>query len=249
MCGSNPFYAHSHFSDARDTGYKHFFTKKNITNVIKKCVESGIDCLESPANEHIYPIFETIKNEQKGQKEMHFIGTTRVDETSEIKSHGKKLDFLIERKADVCIIHSQFVDRPRRGDEIKGLQKMVDKIHENGLIAGISTHRVSTIELCEKNNYGIDVYMFPLNTLGFSYPGYDGSETIEERISIIQNVNKPFIIIKSLAAGRIPPAEGLEFVFNNIKNTDFLSIGFGSEKEVEETLRIIDSITHNTESH
>ena len=47
-----------------------------------------------------------------------------------------------------------------------------------------------------------------MNMLGFVYPGYKGNETVKERIGLIKSVDKPFIIMKTLAAGRIPPSDG-----------------------------------------
>ena len=156
-----------------------------------------------------------------------------------MKSHQEKFRFLIENRADICVIHSQFVDRPRRTAEIKGLERFVQKIHDAGLIAGISTHRISTVELCENQEYGIDVYLFPLNMTGFVYPGYDGKETIAERIRIIQDTPKPFILMKTLGAGRIPPIEGLQFVLENRKPSDIITLGLGSIEEAEESLGFV----------
>jgi hypothetical protein len=44
--------------------------------------------------------------------------------------------------------------------------------------------------------------------------------------------------MKTLAAGRVPPGEGLAFVAENAKPNDLVSIGFGSLEELEETVRI-----------
>ncbi len=171
---------------------------------------------------------------------IHFVGNTRVDETSKIKSHQAKLSFLLENRAAVCIIHAQYVDRPRRGDSIGGLERMVDKIHEAGLLAGISTHRIETVELCENQGYGIDTYMFPLNLTGFAHPGYDGKETVEQRVELVRRVNKPFILIKALGAGRIPPDEGLQFVAENSKSNDLIDIGFGTDEEAAESIALVE---------
>ena len=156
-----------------------------------------------------------------------------------MKSHQEKFKFLIENRSDICVIHSQFVDRPRKTEEIKGLKRLIQKIHEAGLIAGISTHRNSTIELCEKQEYGVDVYLFPLNETGFVYPGYDGNESVVERIRIIQNTPKPFILMKTLGAGRIPPIDGLQFALENCKSSDIITLGLGSMGEVEESLSFV----------
>ena len=237
ICGTNPFYGFSHFSEARNAAFLKKFTDDYIEKAITLCLSEGINTVESSANKRIWKIISELKVNHKIQ----FIGTTRVDETSALKSHQQKLQFLLEIKADVCVIHSQFVDRPSQKNQIKGLQQFVDRIHEQGLLAGISTHKVSTVELCEMNDYGIDLYLFPLNYLGYVYPGYEGKETVEERIQLIQQVPKPFVIMKSLAAGRIPPQEGLPFVLENSKAIDLISLGIGSAEEAKESIAIVET--------
>ena len=217
ICGTNAFYGHSHFSSARDDEYKARFSNDYITQTIKYCVDNGINAIETCANERIQEIINLIRQEC----DINLIGNTRIDETSEMKSHQLKLKYLLENASDICIIHSQYVDRPNSGGEIKGLQSMIDIIHRAGLLAGISTHKNSTIELCEKK-YNLDVYLYPMNKLGFVYPGYEGNETVQERIELIKNTNKQFIIMKTLAAGRISPMDGLRFALDNIKEYDII---------------------------
>src|SRR4030042_4317016 len=235
IAGTNAFYGHSHFSAARDSEYKKRFSDDHIKNVLKLCIAKGVNSIETCANERILNIITGIKKESK----INIIGTTRIDETSPMKSHQIKLKYLINNGADICIIYSQFVDRLSSGSEIKGLQYMVDEIHAAGLLAGISTHKNSTIELCEKK-YDIDVYLYPMNILGFVYPGYDGNETVKERLDLIKNTDKQFIVMKILAAGRIPPKEGLEFVLDNIKDNDIITLGIGSLEEAQESIDIVD---------
>ena len=55
---------------------------------------------------------------------------------------------------------------------------------------------------------------------------------------MIRSIAKPFVLMKTLAAGRVPPGEGLAFVAENAKPNDLVSIGFGSLEELEETVRI-----------
>ena len=121
-----------------------------------------------------------------------------------------------------------------------GEKAMLDQIHEAGLLAGISTHRVSPVEFCETGNYSIDMYLFPLNRNGFVYRGYDGRGTVEERIRLINTCKKPFILMKTLGAGRIPLEEGLPFVLHNSKPNDLISLGIGTLEEAEESLAILD---------
>jgi len=234
ICGTNAFYGHLHFSAARDNEYKTRFSNEYITRTLRYCIDNGINAIETCANERIQKLINQIKQE----REINLIGTTRIDETSEMKSHQIKLKYLLENGADICIIHSQYVDRPNSGDEIKGLQSMIDKIHRAGLLAGISTHKNSTIELCEKK-YDLDVYLYPMNKLGFVYPRYEGNETVQERLELIKNTNKQFIVMKTLAAGRISPLDGLKFVLDNIKENDIITLGLGSIEEAKESIEIV----------
>jgi hypothetical protein len=237
ICGSNPFYGHSHFSEARDTEYSSRFNDVAVEQVMMHCLDLGVNTLESCANERILSILNRLRRETS--QPIHFIGSTRIDETSEIKSHQKKLSFLIDNKADVCVIHAQYVDRPRKGDSIGGLAQLIGKIHDAGLIAAISTHQIETVLLCERLNYGVDTYLFPLNLSGFVYPGYEGIETVQDRIKTVQEIPKPFILIKTLGAGRIPPDEAIQFVAENSKPSDLISMGFGTVDEAEESIHLI----------
>lgn len=237
VCGTNAFYGRSHFSKTRDVEYSTRCNDEYIKRMLVRCMDFGVNAIESSANERIQQIITDLRAQY--QTPLYLIGNTRVDKTSEMKSHQEKFKFLIENRSDICVIHSQFVDRPRKTEEIKGLKRLIQKIHEAGLIAGISTHSNSTIELCEKQEYGVDVYLFPLNETGFVYPGYDGNESVAERIRIIQNTPKPFILMKTLGAGRIPPIDGLQFALENCKSSDIITLGLGSMGEVEESLSFV----------
>ena len=236
FCGTNAFYGRSHFSLARDKEYQERFDDKNIFKAIECCMKWGINTVETSANEKIEQIITSLKN--KHQCVLHCVGSTRIDETSTMKSHHQKLDFLINHKTTICVVHAQLTDNAREDNAMPWLPEMLDKIHAAGLLAGISTHTVNTVELCEKHGYPIDTYLFPLNCTGFVNAEYKGTESVKERVDLVKGISKPFILIKTLGAGRIPPDEGLSFMAENTKPNDIISLGFGSEAEIEETMSI-----------
>ena len=240
ICGANAFWGHSHFSEARDAEYLARFDDEMIERTIQRCLDLGINTVESCMNERILSILSRLRRD--GSTPIHFVGSTRIDETSPIKSHQQKLLFLVENQATICVVHAQYVDRPRKGDSIGGLDRLIGKIHDAGLLAAVSTHRVDTVELCEKQGYGIDTYLFPLNLSGFVYPGFEGTDTIQERIDLVRNTPKPFILIKTLGAGRIPPSEGLAFVAEHAKPNDLISIGVGTEDEATESVELVEKL-------
>lgn len=236
VCGSNPFNARSHFSAARDAEYAARFTAEAVDRVLRRALDLGLNAYENSASERAWDAVERVR--RATGRTLHFVGSTRIDETSGMKSLDQKLRFLLDRKAEVCIIHAQHAEKHWRGDEIPGLARMLEEIHAHGLLAGVSAHRIATVELCERKGYAIDAYLFPINATGFVYPGYDGGETPEQRAELVRAIPKPFILMKTLAAGRIPPGEALQFVAESIKPTDLVSIGVGSVEELEETVQI-----------
>ncbi len=240
ILGSNPFYGHSHFSEARDAEYAARFSDGMIERLALHALDRGINTVESSANERMVSLLASLR--ERHGRAVRYVGTTRIDETSPMKSHQNKLAFLIAHRADICVIHAQYVDRPSRDGDLGDLPQMVEAIHEAGLLAGISTHRVQTVELCETREYGIDTYLFPVNALGFVYPGYKGDESVQDRVNIVRGVMKPFVLIKVLAAGRIPPADALPFAAEVMKPNDLISLGLGTEDEVTESVRIVEKL-------
>lgn len=238
ICGTNSFYGRSHFSAARDAEYQERFNDNTIINALECCFKWGINTIETSANERIENIIASLR--EKYQCALHCVGSTRIDETSTMQSHHRKLDFLIQQQSAICVIHAQYIDHAMKSDTIPGLERMLEKIRKAGLISAISTHQVKTVEICERQGYDIDVYLFPLNLTGFVYPGYDGNESVSDRVGLVRSIAKPFILMKTLGAGRIPPDEGLHFVAENSKPDDLISLGFGSEVEINETMELFE---------
>jgi hypothetical protein len=240
ICGTNPIYARSHFSKARDMEYRERFDDARAVELLLHCQGIGMNAVDSSANERIMGLVAAVR--ERSGRPLHLIGSTRVDATSEMRTHEEKLEYLIAQRADICIIHAQYVDAPRVDGEIAGLDRLLDRIHAAGLLAGISTHRVDTVEYCERRRLPIDTYLFPLNIMDRVYPGWEGPDTVADRIRLVQNTPKPFILIKALGAGCIPPAEGIPFVLEHAKPNDVLCIGFASEREAEEVVRIVEKM-------
>ena len=237
LCGTNAFFGRSHFSAARDAEYARRFDDEAIGRAIGHALSLGMNAVEGSASERMSEVLDGVR--RTTGKDALFVGSTRIDETSPIRSHQQKLELLLAQRAPICVIHSQYVEPAASDTPPAGLERMVDAIHAAGLLAGVSVHRVGAVAACERSGYGIDAYLFPLNLSGFVYPGYAGQETPRERADLVRGTAKPFILMKALGAGRIPPDEGLHFVAESCKPTDALSIGFGSEAEMDETVRLV----------
>lgn len=78
----------------------------------------------------------------------------------------------------------------------------------------------------------IKAYLAPINSLGlFMGP------TPRKAIEMMEQTDKVIIAKKVLAAGKLPPEEGIVYV-SRIRHIRGLSLGIASEREAEETLNI-----------
>jgi len=80
VCGTNPFYGHSHFSGARNAEYLRRFDDQMIDRMIQRCISLGINAVESSANERVVSVLTRMRSRHAGP--IHFVGSTRIDETS-----------------------------------------------------------------------------------------------------------------------------------------------------------------------
>ena len=55
---------------------------------------------------------------------------------------------------------------------------------------------------------------------------------------IVNKAQKPVMTIKPLAAGRLPPFQGLTFVWNTIRPQDMVTVGTSSPKEAAEVIEM-----------
>lgn len=96
-----------------------------------------------------------------------------------------------------------------------------------GLPVGIGGHRMGVVEDCEKAGLDNDFYMVTFHHL--KYPtaklNFDSRwcARSEELAALMQNVRKPWIAFKVMAAGAIPPQSAFRYAFEN--GADFIVAG------------------------
>lgn len=132
VCGSNPFNARSHSGSARDAEYAARFSDDAVVEILERALELGLDTCENSASERHWEVVSRLRLRRSDP--VHFIGSTRIDDTSPMRSHAQELRFLIEQRAELCAIHAQHVERERPGGEIPGLERMLDEIHDARLV-------------------------------------------------------------------------------------------------------------------
>ena len=137
--------------------------------------------------------------------------------------------------ATFCLVHhsstEQLVNKNKR--TIDRLPDYLDMIRQEGMIPGVGAHMPEVIVYSDENEYDVETYIQLYNCMGFLM-----QVEVESVNRIIHEAKKPVMTIKSMAAGRVSPFVGLNFVWNTLRPCDMVTVGCFDPEEAEEDIEI-----------
>ncbi len=231
ICGTNTFNGYSHFSEAKDSWMRNYFTTERIVEVLERCQDLGVNAMLGPINERCILAQNALA--EKGREKMEWISTTTG--SLDVQVLKEEIAWAAEAGNKLHAVHCSFVDSHllTYKNEIQGIEELLAYIRELGMVPGVSTHRPELLTVLQKKKYDINFVIVPFNIAGFLC-------NVETNWlgRMIRETDIPVIAIKPLASGRLMPEEGLPYCFNNIKPQDAVAIGVLSPGEVEEDVKI-----------
>lgn len=139
----------------------------------------------------------------------------------------------------VCMPHTSttdvMVDRCTR--EVRKMDAVCAMIRERGMVPGLSTHLPETIVYSDESGLDVETYVCIYNAMGFLMP-----LEVDWTARIINEARKPVLTIKPMAAGQIRPFQGLNFVWNTIREQDMVAVGTMTADEAKELIGLSLSI-------
>jgi hypothetical protein len=217
ICGGNPFSGISHQTYELDNEMKDFYTVERIKKTLRDCEQLGINSLVARADNHIRRMLREYWSEGGT---IQWIGQT----ASEWGSLRQSIIAMVETGAKAVYLHGSTVDEMFLDGRQDELPPLLDLIHSAGIPAGIASHNPRVIRHIHAEGWEADFYVF-----SFYDAVTNGDLFLEddrpEAVKLIQEVDKPCIGIKVLAAGRHDPKEAIKYAFENIKPTDAIAVG------------------------
>ena len=233
VIGSNPFGGFSHFSAARSTWLKRYFTLERIVEVLEACSARGLNAFVSGA---VVKFGEALKMHQdRTGRKIHWICTPGGGGCDAGDTIEDEIDWCASHDVDYILPHPCWSDvrlLPEK-NEIVGFDDITKRVRDLGMIPGVSTHRPETVVVCDTRPYDVETYIQILNVAGFLMP----VET-DWCARVVQQAERPVLCIKPLAAGRVLPPTGIKWTFDNCKPNDAVACGFMSVEEVNEDVDI-----------
>jgi len=239
IIGTNWMLGWSHRTPAADRQIKSRFPDgASAFPMLKTFLDQGVDTIMGMLEqEKIMQDAIRYAEEQTGKK-MIVIDTPaiNVDDNAVARAEARAtIRRSKEAGATFCLIHhssaEQLVNKNKH--EITRLDDYTQMIREEGMIPGLSAHMPELILYSDEQGYDVETYIQIFNCMGFLM-----QIEVETIASIINNAKKPVMTIKPMAAGRVTPYVGLNFVWNTIRPQDMVTIGCTHCDEAAEDIEI-----------
>lgn len=230
LLGTSPFIGAAQFGHrARLYQLDLYNHPENITKIIKKSCELGIDGIQLLPYE---PVVKALEWAIDDSCKLNIVGTLRP------QCEGEDIELLNELEASAMLIHGAVTDRLN----YDFLAEKMDEIRQTGAIAGLVTHRPfnTTKNLLKSSILDLfDIYMIPVNKTGYLMDTdvFMDKERTELR-ELIKKMDKTIIAKKIMAAGILTPDDAFDYL-KTLDYIDLMTVGIVSEAEAEETFNLL----------
>jgi hypothetical protein len=260
MSGSNLISMNMH---ARDLDYvqslaAHYNTEDRVFMTLKLCEEYGVNSIV--LKNHNFRQFRLSRYWDEWGGKMKWLADVI---TTDIDKYEQLLDEHLELGASAAYLWGGASDVWYYQKKQDNIIKAFEIMKKYNIPVGICAHRLEPIAFCEKEGIVPDFYMKTLHHDRYwsahpkenrrfmemyekespNHSEYHDNmfcHDAEQTIAFMREVKAPWIAFKVLAAGAIPPADGLKYAFES--GADFVCLGmfdFQVRQDVELALKAI----------
>ena len=226
----------SGWAHSRDLHYvpslmRHYNTDQKVLDTLQLLEEHGVNALIADPAKNVKQVLARYWTERGGKMLWIAEGHPEVDDwKTDLKA---SVDF----GASAIYVQGVKSDRFYKEGKLDLLGKCVDFVKSRGIPAGIGAHQLEVIVESEKNKYGADFYVKTLHSNNYwsarrpeqsAFVIYNLADNYwdmhpEKTIAFMQEVQKPWIAFKVLAAGALKPEYAFRFALE--KGADFICVG------------------------
>ena len=252
IIGTNWFLGFSHQTAAKDNLIKERnHNRKKIADILEVFFNNGVDTVLGNIDNQV--LYEGIMDVQdRTSIQANIIATPWFENDANILANGfdtkRNNSILDEHKklgVTLCMPHmsvtDNVIDKCMRTH--RQMDSLCEMIRQRGMMPGLSTHMPESIVFADENELDVETYICLYNALGFLM-----QVEVDWVAKVIAEAKKPVLTIKPMAAGRIPPFQAFNFVWNTIRSQDMVCVGTMSPDEAAECIDISLGILENRKS-
>jgi uncharacterized membrane protein YphA (DoxX/SURF4 family) len=241
--------------------FRAYNTEKKIFETLMLAEKAGINTINIGFVTN--PVIEKYKKVAGGKIKV----ISQVHPDMEHNDFFVNIDKAIDYGSDIIQVQGNWCDWLVRDNRIDVVEKMLDHIRKQGLVAGLASHTVDALISCEEEGIIPDYYMKTMH-----HDQYWSAHPIEKRVpfevdgekykdhnkfhdnifclfpdrtvDFVNRAKVPVMGFKILAAGAIPPEDGFRWAFQN--GADFICVGmfdFQIVKDVNITIDVLNDMS------
>ena len=235
--------------------FRAYNTEKKIFETLILAEKAGINTINIgfPTNPLLQKYKKITGSKIKIISQVH----PNMDTNDYFVNINKAIDFGV----DIIQVQGNWCDWLVRDNKIDVIEKMIDKIRNQGYTAGLASHTVDALIACEEQGIIPDYYMKTMhhdqywsahpieNRIAYEVDGDRSSDHNkfhdnifclfpDRTIEFVQRAKVPVMGFKVLAAGAIKPEDGFNWAFKN--GADFICVGMFDFQVVNDTNTTID---------
>ena len=250
-------YAHSRDLLYVSSLFKAYNTDRKVFETISLCEQAGINCI----NSSFVAMPRILRYRKLTGSKIKIIVQVHINEKAD--DIYENASIAIDNGVDIVQLHGAWSDRLVRDNQLDVIEKMLQRIRSNGVVAGLCAHTIDTLFTCEANGIIPDYYMKTMhhdnywsahpreNRQPFEVDGHLFSDHNmfhdncfcpfpDRTAEFVNRARVPVIGFKTLAAGAIRPEDGFRWAFEN--GADFICVGMFDFQAVEDVNICIDTL-------
>ncbi len=240
IIGTNWFVGYSHRSSAQDSMIKENIrgNRVHLAATLEVFFRAGVDTIMGILSEE--PVLQEAIADAENRTGVRCIkvDTPPLNVTDSPAGYSEAtgyLDRVAASGADICLPHHSVVERllDKGLGQIRRLDDYTRMIRERGMIPGLSAHMPEVVRYADQQGADVETYIQIYNCLGFLM-----QIEVEGVHRVIHGAKKPVMTIKPMAAGRVTPFVGLNFVWNTLRPCDMVTVGTMNPREAAECIEI-----------
>ncbi len=243
IIGGNPFSGFSHQSPERDQEMLDYYTVARIKETLARAEEVGINTTVLRSDRHIHRMLREYYNEGG---EIQWIAQIPGDRFSDdLRVDARKA---VDAGAVAGYLHGGLLDGFYAERDADGFAELVEALRETGMPVGTAGHAPEAHLWAHESGFDLDFHVVCFYNCGSLHDGR-GDKFRESdpppAIEAIQQIDRPCIGYKIMAAGRVDPREAFERAFAGIKPNDVVNVGvYRGDRDdmVEENARMVGEI-------
>lgn len=229
----------THYTHSRDLRYvyklaEHYNTDEKIWETLAAAEANGINTVSMHNPPHPMEVLRRYRKERGGKIQWIICPTARIEK--DLSKYRQEVESLIKDGCEAIYLWGVFGDALVAEGDIDLMNKAVELPKEYGVPSGVGGHSLDVVKACEEHGIKADFYIKTFHHHNYptgpkpeqlkapysEFPGY-WCKNPQETMEYMQSVTKPWIAYKVMAAGAIPPQDGIQWAFQN--GADFVLAG------------------------